>query len=122
MRFFADENLEASIAERLREHGHDVVGLARSNWGAADPDVLALATAERRIFVTNDKDFAELAFLQRQLAAGIVLIRLPRHQSDAKASRVIEVIQEQGERLLDVFTVIEAAAIRRRPFLSLLKY
>jgi hypothetical protein len=30
-------------------------------------------------------------------------------------------VDEQAERLLGVFTVIEAAAIRRRPFLALLK-
>ncbi|HET9766813.1 MAG TPA: DUF5615 family PIN-like protein [Thermoanaerobaculia bacterium] len=121
MRLFADENLESAVIEILRQRGHDVAMLAPGTTGADDPEVLAVATAEQRLFVTNDKDFAELAFLQRQLTAGIVLVRLPRFHSDAKARRVAEVIDEQAERLLGVFTVIEAAAIRRRPFLSLLR-
>jgi|SoiMethySBSTD1v2_1073268.scaffolds.fasta_scaffold951794_2 predicted nuclease of predicted toxin-antitoxin system len=121
MRLFADENLESAVIETLRRRGHDVAVLAPGRMGADDPEVLALATGEQRLFVTNDKDFAELAFLQRQLTEGIVLVRLPRFHSAAKARRVAEVIDEQAERLLGVFTVIEAAAIRRRPFLSLLR-
>lgn len=121
MKLFADENLELAIIEILRQRGHDVAVLPPGDTGAPDPEVLATATAAGRIFVTNDKDFAELAFLQRQLTAGIVLVRLPRLHTNAKARRVAEVVDEQGERLLGVFTVIEAAAIRRRPFLSLLK-
>ena len=97
MKLFADENLEQEVIEVLRRHGHDVATLAPGRTGADDPEVLAVATSENRIFVTNDKDFAELAFLQRQLTAGIVLVRLPRFGSDAKARRVAEVIDEQAE-------------------------
>jgi hypothetical protein len=34
-------------------------------------------TRSRRILLTNEKDFAELAFLQRRVSSGIVLLRLP---------------------------------------------
>jgi len=76
--------------------------------------------AEGRILLTNDKDFAELTFLQQRAAAGIVLIRLPRLRGSEKAARVFEAVESQGERLYGVFTVVEveAEAIRRRPFLS----
>ena len=121
MKLFADENLEKEVVEILRRHGHDVATLSPGSTGADDPEVLAVATSEHRVFVTNDKDFAELAFLQRQLTEGIVLVRLPRSHSDAKARRVAEVIDDQAEKLMGVFTVIEAAAIRRRPYLSLLR-
>ena len=77
--------------------------------------MLARSVEERRILVTNDKDFAELAFLQRSASAGIVLIRLPRSSSKAKASRVLAVIAAQADRLAGAMTVIEERAIRRRP-------
>jgi predicted nuclease of predicted toxin-antitoxin system len=86
--------------------------------GSPDPIVLALSSTQGRIFITNDKDFAELVFLQRQIAAGVILVRLPRFRTSEKVERVLEVIVDQGERLLGVFTVIEANAIRRRPFLK----
>lgn len=117
MRFLADENLELSIIERLREGGHDVA-TASDQAGTPDPEVLSRALAEDRVLLTNDKDFAELAFLQQRAAAGIVLIRLPRLRGPEKAARVFEAVESQGERLYGVFTVVEAEAIRRRPFLS----
>lgn len=41
-------------------------------------EVPAPSVGERRILLTGDKDFAELAFPQRAASVGIVLIRLPR--------------------------------------------
>jgi len=58
-----------------------------------------------------------LVFLQKQVTAGVILVRLPRFRTIEKVERVLEVVADQGERLLGVFTVIEANAIRRRPFL-----
>ena len=40
------------------------------------------------------------------------------YQMDIGGSGVLEVVAEQGENLLGVFTVIEAEATRRRPFLT----
>ena len=117
MKLLADENLERSIVEKLQDAGHDIIS-ASDRAGAPDPEVLSRALAENRILLTNDKDFAELTFLQQKAAAGIILIRLPRLRGPEKAARVFEVVGGQGERLYGVFTVIEADAIRRRPFLS----
>jgi len=119
MKLFADENLEIDTVEILRQHGHDVRLLAPAEKGGPDPDVLALATRENRVFVTNDKDFAELAFFQRQVTTGIVLVRLPQLFDQAKARRVAEVIGREGDNLHGFLTVIEPAAIRRRSFLTL---
>jgi predicted nuclease of predicted toxin-antitoxin system len=118
MRFLADENLERPIVERLRSLGHDVLMVPADETGSPDTEILARATAEGRVLLTNDKDFAELTFLQRKAATGIVLIRLPRLRTSGKTERVLEVVESQDERLVGVFTVIEADAIRRRPFLS----
>jgi predicted nuclease of predicted toxin-antitoxin system len=121
MRFFADENLERPIVEALRQKGHDISTVPLAEAGAPDPDVLACARAEERVFITNDKDFAELAFLQQQVSAGIILVRLPRLRTAKKVERIIEVVEDQGQKLQGVFTVVEAQAIRRRPFLSVRK-
>ena len=116
MKFLADESVEARVEAMLREEGHDVAAIAEENPGAEDPVVLARATREGRILVTNDKDFADLAFLQRKASAGIVLVRLGRYRSAAKAKRLAEVVRQQGRALQNVMTVVEAHAIRRRPF------
>ena len=65
MRFLADESLEAPIIDSLRGAGHDVEAIAEDDPGAEDPYVLRRAARSRRILLTNDKDFAELAFPDR---------------------------------------------------------
>lgn len=118
MRFLADENLELPIIKALRGSGHDVATVPAENVGAQDREVLEQAREEKRILLTNDKDFAELTFLQQRVASGVILIRLPRLRSQEKLVRVLEVIEDQGERLENVMTVIEERAIRRRMFPS----
>lgn len=115
MRFLADQNLEGPIITRLRSEGYDVAAISERAPSIDDPEVLALATAEERILLTNDKDFAELAFLQKQAAAGIVLLRLPEWSSLNKGQRLIQVLEHLGDRLRGSMTVVGERATRRRP-------
>jgi predicted nuclease of predicted toxin-antitoxin system len=108
--------LSLGCVSRLREEGHDVEAIGDTRPGADDSYVLGRATRLRRILLTNDKDFAELAFLQRRASAGIVLLRLPRLRSRGKAERLIEVIGSEAKNLRSVMTVIETHAFRRRSF------
>lgn len=116
MRFLADESLEAPIIRFLRREGHDIEAIAEEAPGAEDSAVLRRAARSRRILLTNDKDFAELAFLQRRASAGIVLLRLPRHRSPEKAERLLEVVRRESDKPRNAMTVIEIHAFRRRTF------
>ncbi|WP_113888926.1 DUF5615 family PIN-like protein [Roseiarcus fermentans] len=58
-RFLADENVSRLVIERISATGHDVVSVATTSPGASDSDLLALAIAENRILVTEDRDFGE---------------------------------------------------------------
>jgi len=76
VRFLLDQDVYALTARFLRELGHDLVtaaelGLAR----AADTVLLARAVQESRIFVTRDKDFGGLVFVER-LGKGVVYLRI----------------------------------------------
>ncbi|MCK6553522.1 DUF5615 family PIN-like protein [Candidatus Binatia bacterium] len=115
MKLLADESIESAIERTLRDAGHDLVSIAKESPGAEDREVLSRARRERRILLTNDKDFAEIAFRQRTASAGIVLVRLPRLRAVVKARRIAEVVREQGRSLWKTMTVVEAHAIRRRP-------
>ncbi|MGP0100799.1 MAG: DUF5615 family PIN-like protein [Solirubrobacteraceae bacterium] len=81
MRILLDANLSPrGVADRLRETGHDVLALAENAAfeGLPDPQVLELATTEKRVLVTrNSRDFAPLAreWAEAQRAhAGLILI------------------------------------------------
>ncbi len=75
MRFVADEGVEARIVERLRFEGHDVDYVAELAPGITDDEVLDLSNAGQRVLITVDKDFGELVFRLRRLAAGVLLLR-----------------------------------------------
>ena len=99
-----------------RPSAHDVATLPVAAAGLQDRDVLSRSVGEGRILVTNDKDFADLTFLQRKTSGGVILIQLPRSMSPEKEIRVGEVVEIQGQRLVGAMTVIEKDAIRRRAF------
>ena len=63
MRLLLDEVLSPVIARELQARGHDVQAVAAHPEREAlpDPEVLALARAERRVLVTNNvRDFRPL--------------------------------------------------------------
>jgi len=65
-----------------------VLAVAETISQAADSDVLARASSEGRILVTNDKDFGELAFRVGQVHQGVLLLDLRRlGNSEAHGAR-----------------------------------
>ncbi len=74
MRFFADQDVYAATVRFLRDSGHDVTtayeaGLSRSD----DRDLLREAERLGRMFVTRDRDFGSLVFVE-ELGKGMRLI------------------------------------------------
>jgi predicted nuclease of predicted toxin-antitoxin system len=51
--------------DALAAQGHDGLSALERNPRAADEELLAPAMEERRILVTEDKDFGELVFMRR---------------------------------------------------------
>jgi predicted nuclease of predicted toxin-antitoxin system len=97
--FLADENIHGDIVAWLRQDGNDVLYAAEVLQSRSDDDLLAIARKDRRILITDDKDFGELIFHQRLATSGIILIRL---QSPS--------IRERLKRLANVWSVIETRA------------
>jgi len=61
MRFLANENFPNAAITALDAAGHEVVSVRLVAPGASDARVLECAVRERRILLTFDKDFGELA-------------------------------------------------------------
>ena len=76
MKLLADENLDLSVVERLREAGHQVFAVAEMEPGISDDVVLDRANRETAILITEDKDFGELAFRQSLVHYGVILVGL----------------------------------------------
>ena len=92
--------------------------VAESSAGLSDLDVVALALREKRLLLTEDKDFGDLVFRRERAIPGVVLMRVGTENSTLKAARLAAVIERYGEGLFGRYTVIEEARFRSRPLWS----
>jgi predicted nuclease of predicted toxin-antitoxin system len=114
MILLADESIDRQIVDRLRQDGHTVHYVAEMKPGIPDDEVLGLANREAVVLLTADKDFGELVFRQRQLASGVILVRLAGVMPLRKAEIVSSAISQHHAELLHSFSVIAPGAMRIR--------
>ncbi len=75
MRLLADGNVSRLIVERHRAAGFYVKSIGATTAGASDNVVLAIATGEGRILMTEDRDFGEMVVRSgRELLGNRVVI------------------------------------------------
>ncbi len=112
LRFIADVNIERTIVDYLTENGYDVKWIPDYNCEILDEDLLNLANVEKRILITNDKDFGELIFLQKSLSTGIILLRIKGQRAEDKVELIKKLLNNYSDKLLNHFTVITRKKIR----------
>jgi predicted nuclease of predicted toxin-antitoxin system len=118
MRFLLDQDVYAATARFLGSLGHEVVLAAQLGLSRADDsDLLRIAHDQSRIFVTRDRDFGRLVFVN-DLGAGVLYLRvLPSTQRvvHEELERVLKIYSE--DELMTAFVVIEAGRHRIRRIL-----
>lgn len=114
MRFLVDECCAPEIAAALRRQGHDVAYVAEDFPSLKDRDVLAWAAREKRIIVTEDKDFGELTVRRELPSAGVVLIRIEGDDKALRIAKLLEAVAAFGENLYSSLTIVRAGAARIR--------
>ena len=80
-----------------------------------DDKLLQLANKEKRILITNDKDFGELIFLQKKVTTGIILFRVKIQKSQEKMKLMKKLLMGYREKLFKHFIVITKDRIRIIP-------
>ena len=115
MRFLTDQDVYAATTHYLRGLGHDVVTAAELGLSRAiDSELLRRARADRRIFVTRDRDFGRLVFAQN-MGAGIIYLRMTPATANAVHQELDRVTTTYAEdELMQVFLVVEPARHRLR--------
>jgi len=116
MRILADENCDRLVIAALREAGHDVVSVVEWGGGDSDDDLFRYARADRRVILTDDRDFGLLAERVVDRPPAIILMRLDPLSRAVRARRLVEALMHLGDGIGDELVVIEPAQIRRRPY------
>ena len=115
MNFLADQDVWASTVHFLSGLGHDVVTAGQlSLANAVDTELLRVAHEQDRIFVTRDRDFGGLVFVQGS-GPGVIYLRIlptTRDSVHAELERVLTLYTEQ--ELQSSFVVVEPGRHRIR--------
>ena len=112
VRLVADENCDFSVVIDLRAAGYDVVSITEQMAAADDEAVIDFARSERRLLVTEDKDFGQLVFAAAKQNSGVILIRYPALARSALTAALLKLLSDNGESLYSRFAVLEPGRVR----------
>ncbi len=117
LRFLADESCDFAVVRVLRAEGYDVLAVSEVMNRSDDRALIQQANLEKRILLTEDKDFGWLVFVSHAESAGVILIRFPGNARQAMTRAVQQVVREQGAELLNAFVVVQPGHTRisRKP-------
>ena len=94
MRFLAGESCDFAVVRVLRNAGHDVLAVSEFQQRSIGRDLMELAHSDRRILLTEDKDFGWLTFVAQLASPGVVLLRYPAAARRLMAAEVARVVHE----------------------------
>ena len=115
IKFLADVNVERHIVDSLRKENFDVKWIPDFDASMSDEDLLRLANKEKRILITNDKDFGEVVFYQRRISYGIILIRIKGHVVQPKIKLLKKILRDHRTKIPNHFVTITDKKIRITP-------
>jgi predicted nuclease of predicted toxin-antitoxin system len=115
MRIIANENIMVTVVGGLRARGHDVLWMKEASPGVADEAILAMAQEQKRLVLTHDKDFGELAYRFGLPAdCGVILFRPSGNSPQSDAAQILAVLDARND-WPGHFTVIRHGRVRIRP-------
>lgn len=112
MEFLADESCDFSVVRALRGEGHDVRAVAELSPSIEDTEVIQLALQERRILLTEDKDFGQLVHAYGKKIYAVIFIRYPSPARKSLARDVVRLAKLHGRKLTGCFVVVEPGKVR----------
>lgn len=112
MQFLADESCDFAVVRALRADGFDVLAVSEVTHRSDDRELIEQAYHERRVLLTEDKDFGWLVYASHADSSGVILIRFPGNARRTLVEAVKQIVEEQGEALLNAFVVVQPGHVR----------
>ena len=117
MRFLADMGVSMSVVRDLRHAGHDAEHLEELGLRTLpDSEIFLRARRERRVVLTFDLDFADIAAATTEPFPSVVVFRL-RYGRPARVLARLSAVLEAASTALEAgaLVVVDEARIRIRP-------
>lgn len=114
MRLLLDMGVSVRVVDALRAEGHDVQHLDHLGLGELrDASIFERATAERRVIVTFDMDFGEIATFTAEPKASVISLRLEDQTASNALLRIRAAIASCGDAL-DAGAIVSVEQMRCR--------
>ena len=115
MKFLLDESVEYRLLPYLQQLGHNVTAIGYNYpAGLKDRAVLAIANQEKRILITNDRDFGELIFRQHFSHCGVIFFRLKNSKDISGKLTWLTIILRTYKDILHDYLVVTPNGVRIR--------
>ena len=114
IKFLVDENVGYSVIEYLRKNGFDTKSVRELFPSRDDIFIIEKAYKEKRIIITNDKDFGYLIFKSNKPAPAIILLRFKDESQTLKIKAIKTILTLPEEKVLNHFIVASEDKIRIR--------
>lgn len=110
----ADENIDHSLIEALRNAGLDVLSVYESNRGIRDEAVIQASRQPPRLILTEDKDFGEWVFAHGVQGISVVFLRYSFSETAQIKETLCKLFSERMADLIGCYTVVTTQKIRIR--------
>lgn len=115
IKFLANENVPFAAIRKLQDEGFDIVSVSADFPSIKDEAVILVASAEKRIIITFDRDYGELIFKRKiDAPSGVIYFRMQNFQPEEPAEILLNLLSSQNIRFEGFFTVISEKNIRQR--------
>ena len=116
MLLLVDECFPKSFMRALEKRGHDVTWATIVCRSAIDEVVLAKATSEGRVVVTEDRDFGTLIYRDGLTAVGVVVVHASEYPDgiNESAEQIADQIDLLRDNLSGFLTTILPDRVRQR--------
>lgn len=114
MKFLVDASSDARIFSHLLNLGHDVTRIGTHHPAELeDEQILTIAHQQKRILITDDRDFGELVFRLRKPHTGVIYLRLSTTAIEVCLQRLNFVLTHHSDQL-DQFLTVTNHSVRPR--------
>ncbi|HEY4036269.1 MAG TPA: DUF5615 family PIN-like protein [Ktedonobacteraceae bacterium] len=109
MKFWIDENIASYVANKLKQHGHDIYKASR---GTDDSSILQYAMEERAVIITYDQDFERLVLKEGKSCNGIIWMHFNKYSTlEELTAKLLHTIKVHEKKLTTSFITLSLDGI-----------
>jgi predicted nuclease of predicted toxin-antitoxin system len=114
LKFLIDVGVGKQVESCLSKMGFDMKAVRDIDPRLPDEEILKIASHEKRMVITMDKDFGELVYNSGLHHSGVLLLRLDDANGDQKVNIISIIMENFADKLQNYFCTYQHGILRIR--------